>query len=327
MIYAESASTDPFVNLALEQHVFDNLPRDERYFMLWQNAGAVIVGKHQNTAEEINAAYVKERGIRVARRLSGGGAVYHDLGNLNFSFIADAADAERLNFSLFCKPIVDVLAKMGVRAEIGGRNDMTVDGKKFSGNAQYVKQGRVLHHGTILFDSDLDVVEQALRVAPDKIASKGVKSVRSRVTNLRDRLPRDLSRDAFKDAVKRGVVGNAAPYVFSETDTKAVERLRDERYAAWEWNFGFSPKYSVCKEKRAEQCGKVQIFMEIENSCITRFASFGDYFGADDAGDLWRALLGSRLREADLMRALADVDVGYYYNNLSREALVDIILS
>ena len=185
MYYLESTKTDPSWNLALEQYVFDVLgPRDD-CFMLWQNDNTIVVGKHQNTLEEINTDYVKEHGVTVVRRLSGGGAVYHDLGNLNFTFVAENRFGSEFDFSTFCRPVVDALRSLGVPAEINGRNDMTIEGRKFSGNAQYMKKGRIMHHGTLMYDSDLEAVSRALNVKPDKIESKGLKSVRSRVTNIR----------------------------------------------------------------------------------------------------------------------------------------------
>jgi lipoate-protein ligase A len=162
--YLNLATTDPAWNLAAEQYVFDCLPRDRMYVMLWQNDNAIIVGKYQNTLAEINRAFVEEHGIRVVRRLSGGGAVYHDLGNLNYTFISDAGNEPTVNFRVFCEPVVQALARLGVTAEINGRNDITIDERKFSGNAQYLREGRVMHHGTILFDAKLDTVQQALQV-------------------------------------------------------------------------------------------------------------------------------------------------------------------
>ena len=189
MYYLESGSHDPGFNLALEQYVFDRMDRAHAYCMLWQNDNAIIVGKNQNTVGEINAAYVKEHGIRVVRRLSGGGAVYHDLGNINFTFIVDSGATAAFDFSTFCRPIVKALEHFGVHAEINGRNDMTIDGKKFSGNSQYGKQGRTMHHGTILYDSDLEVVEKALTVSRDKLEGKGIQSVRSRALILPETSP------------------------------------------------------------------------------------------------------------------------------------------
>ena len=196
--YLDLMTTDPSYNLAMEQYVFDCLPRDRMYFMLWQNDNAIIVGKYQNTISEINEEAVRERGIRVVRRLSGGGAVYHDMGNLNFTFITDAGGSSTLDMKLFCEPVVRTLAALGVRAEVNGRNDITIDGKKFSGNSQYLRQGRVMHHGTIMFDSDLSVVGEALRVDPTKIQTKGIRSVRSRVTNVAEHLPERVTLPEFR---------------------------------------------------------------------------------------------------------------------------------
>ena len=184
MRYLESGSTDPYYNLALEQVVFDGPGQDTACCMLWQNDNTIVVGKHQNTLQEVNMAYVREHNVRVARRLSGGGAVYHDLGNVNFTFIS-THEGGGMDFSTFCRPLAAALAELGVQAELCGRNYMTIDWKKFSGNSQYVKRGRVMHHGTILYDSDLSVVGQALRVPEDKFTSKGLSSVRSRGTNVR----------------------------------------------------------------------------------------------------------------------------------------------
>ena len=162
MIYLESSSTDPAFNLALEQFVFEQMDRRQEYFMLWQNANTVVVGKNQNTFAEVNQRAAEARGVRVVRRLSGGGAVYHDLGNLNFTFIMDAENAGDLDIRLFCQPIAELLRSLGVPAEVNGRNDITIEGRKFSGNSQYLRQGRIMHHGTLMFQSDLSVVAEVL---------------------------------------------------------------------------------------------------------------------------------------------------------------------
>jgi lipoate-protein ligase A len=198
MLIYRNDNTDPYLNLALEEHLLTTSRQD--CFMLWRNRPAIIVGRNQNTAEEINAAFVRDRGVAVVRRLSGGGAVYHDLGNLNYTFIAH--DSRRsFDFAGFAQPILAVLRSLGVAAEFAGRNDLLIDGRKFSGNAQYVQGGKVLHHGTLLFDSDLTVLGQALAVKPEKYESKGVKSVASRVTNIAPHLPRPITVDQFAAAV------------------------------------------------------------------------------------------------------------------------------
>ena len=234
--YLDLMTTDPSYNLAMEQYVFDCLPRDRMYFMLWQNGNAIIVGKYQNTISEINEEAVRERGIRVVRRLSGGGAVYHDMGNLNFTFITDADGSGTLDMKLFCEPVVRTLAALGVKAEVNGRNDITIDGKKFSGNSQYLRQGRVMHHGTIMFDSDLSVVGEALRVDPTKIQTKGIRSVRSRVTNVAEHLPERVTLPEFRRILLENILREnpGEEYPLTPDDLAAVEKLRDnEKFRAW----------------------------------------------------------------------------------------------
>ena len=329
MYYVESPSTDPYFNLALEQYVFDRLDRRHSYFMLWQNDNAIIVGKYQNTAEEIDAGYVKDHGISVVRRLSGGGAVYHDLGNLNFTFIADSGQDQALDFASFCRPIAGALASLGVTVELSGRNDMTIDGKKFSGNSQYRKEGRVMHHGTILFDSDLEVIGKALRVSKDKIESKGVQSVRSRVTNVRPYLPQDIPIRAFWDALlehmSRGP--GLAPYPLSAQDLAAVEELRDSVYRRWEWNYGASPAYTVQKSRRVEGCGRLDAFLDVGRNGVLENAVFrGDFFSGADPAELAAMLKGCRLEEAALRAVLSGTEIGRYFHGMDLEDLLTVLL-
>ena len=327
MQYIQSPSTDPYFNLALEQHIFDNLDRNNSYFMLWQNMNAVIIGKHQNTIAEINAAYVSEHGIAVVRRLSGGGAVYHDLGNLNFTFIADSGE-QGFDFSVFCKPVAQALTMFGVPVEISGRNDMTIGGKKFSGNAQYMKRGRVMHHGTMLYDSDLEAMGRALNASPDKIESKGIKSVPSRVVNIKPYMPQDLPIASFRDALRDFMFKEYAlrPYTLTPHDFEIVRRLRDTVYSQWDWNYGTSPAYSIRKERRVEGCGKIEVFMDVAEGKIGSIAFYGDYFGNGDSVELTRRLQGCALEENVIRKALSNMDIGLYFNNCSLDDLVSILL-
>lgn len=327
MRYIYSPGTDPYWNLALEQHVFDGLDKSNDYFMLWQNDNAIIVGKYQNTAGEINSAYVRENGVKVVRRLSGGGAVYHDLGNLNFTFIADSRE-NGFDFSTFCAPVIRALGSLGVRADLSGRNDMTIGGKKFSGNAMYVKNGRVMHHGTIMYDSDLDALSKALNVSMDKMESKGVKSVRSRVTNIKSHMDGDIPIDRFIAALRDYMFQEyeMEEYRLTQDDLDRVGKLRDEVYSTWEWNFGSSPKYSVHKERRIEGCGKIEVFMEVAQGIIGDIRFYGDFFGGGDHDDIRALLKGRKLSEEDIRSALSGVTIEHYFRNLTLDGFLSLLL-
>ena len=327
--YLDLTTTDPAFNLAAEQYVFDALPRDRAYFMLWQNDNAIIVGKYQNTFAEINDAYVKEHGIRVVRRLSGGGAVYHDLGNLNFTFIADAGTLSTLNFTIFCEPVIRTLARFGVTAEVNGRNDMTIDGRKFSGNSQYLKQGRIMHHGTILFDSDLSVVSNALQVDESKFQSKASKSVRSRVTNVAAYLPTPVSLPEFRSALLADIaqsVGGEA-YDFSASDLAAIEKLRAERYGTWEWNYGFSPACMIERRARIEGCGTVEVRIGVSGGHISEMHFYGDFFSVSEPERLSARFVGLSPDAQGYKKALQGIDVSQYIVGLTNEALMQLLCS
>ncbi len=320
-------TTDPAFNLAAEEYVFNSLPRDCGYCMLWQNDNAIIIGKHQNTLAEINPTFVEQRGIRVVRRLSGGGAVYHDMGNLNFTFITDAGDVEELDFRLFCQPVIRALARLGVAAEVNGRNDMTIDGKKFSGNSQYIRDGRVMHHGTILFDSDLSVVSQALQVDPAKIQAKGIQSVRSRVTNVRPHLPKDASLPQFRQFLLQEIAqeNGGEEYIFTAEDLAAIEELKQQRYGQWEWNYGESPACTLMKKRRFEGCGSVEAYLTVEHGLICSVSFRGDFFSAREPEELAQRLIGLRPERQAFAAALENCNVGAYFTGLDSAQLLDLL--
>lgn len=321
MVYIESASTDPYYNLALEEYVFEHMDKNQSFFMLWQNDNTIVVGKYQNTAEEVNREYADTMGIRVARRLSGGGAVYHDKGNLNFTFITDQEDLNSFNFQVFVKPVINALAKLGVNAEFTGRNDLVLDGRKFSGNSQYAKGGRVLHHGCIMLDSDLSKVRDALRVREAKFSSKSVKSVRSRVTTINEHAPRKISMDEFKEALKKEVFsGNdIEEYCLTEKDQDAVSNLMHEKYETWEWNYGFYKQYSIRREEKFDS-GLVTVDMDVEHGVISDIRLSGDFFGSRDLAELEQRLKGVPLDE-HLAQKLDELDIEQYIHGVSAEAM------
>ena len=327
--YIESANIDPCYNLALEQFVFDSLDRSHNYFMLWQNHNSVIVGKNQNTIAEINQAAVSEHNINVVRRLSGGGAVYHDLGNLNFTFITDAGAEKGIDFSSFCLHIQKALLALGVPAEITGRNDITVEGKKISGNAQYVKQGRVMHHGTLLYDSNLDMLSKVLNVTSDKIESKGIKSIKSRVANIRPYMRYDLPTNNFLAVFKNFMIAdfNLQEFPLTGEHNTAVEEIKDKIYSQWSWNYGASPAYNIRKTRRIEGCGKIDIFLDVgKQGLINGISFYGDFFGEKDCGELSDMLKGRHLEFNELKAVLSGIDISRYFFGLGIKDFLALLL-
>lgn len=327
--FIDVKTTNPAFNLALEQYAFDNLPRDRSWFLLWQNHNTVVIGRHQNTLAEINEEAVRERGVTVVRRLSGGGAVYHDLGNLNFTFIQDAARGGQLDMSLFCRPVAQALRAMGVEAQVNGRNDITIDGQKFSGNSQYVREGRVMHHGTIMYSSDLDAVGRVLRVDPEKIRAKGVRSVRSRVTTVQSHMPRPLPLEQFKARLLEEISRERPmePYTLTRSDIAAVEAIKQSRYDRWEWNYGVSPPCDLLRRRRVEGCGLVEAHIRLVEGCIAGISFFGDFFSAAEPEELAARLRGCPLREEELRKRLKGADVSRYFAGLTRDAFLGILLN
>lgn len=329
VVYIDHHSTDPAFNLAMEQYVFDSMSREKDYFWLWQNDNTIVVGKHQNTAQEINASFVKEHGIKVVRRLSGGGAVYHDMGNVNFTFIADAGDLEQLNLHKFTVPVVNTLKKIGVQAQANGRNDISIEGKKFSGNSQYIKQGRIMHHGTLMFDSDLTVVQQALNVSNAKYESKGFKSVRSRVTNIRPYAAEGMTLEHFIDVLKNHMIEGQAVEIYHLTaeDIAEIMKIKEARYDTWEWNYGASPEYTVVKSERVEGCGQIEVHMNVEEGQIKEIKCFGDFFGDGMTPELEERFVDCPLREEELSQRLKGIDLGNYFAGLDANTFVSILMS
>lgn len=330
MIYIESKSFDPHYNLALEQYVFDEMDRNEEYFILWQNQNTIVVGKHQNTISEINQEYVDENKISVVRRLSGGGAVYHDLGNLNFTIIVSRTDQmSDFEFGRFCQVVVNALARLGVKAEINGRNDITIDDKKFSGNSQYMKQNRIMHHGCILYDADLTKLSKALKVSKDKIESKGIKSVVSRVTNVLACMDPKRPLADFKKALveEMEAAHDVKKHELTQEEETAVKKLQKERYETWEWNYGRSPQYDILKERYVPGCGKIELHFNVKEGLIQEFDIFGDYFGNGDKEDICKVLKGVKCKREELETVLKTVELDKYFHNLDLETFVNIILN
>lgn len=316
--------TDPRLNLALEEYLLRHIDSAEPLVLFYVNEPSVIIGRNQNTVEEIDAAYVQAQGIHVVRRLSGGGAVYHDLGNLNFSFVTHGRE-DLHNFARFTEPVIATLRALGVDAELRGRSDIYAAGKKISGNAQYATTQRMFSHGTLLFDTDLGEMLRAINPRQVAIESKAVQSVRSAVANIRELLPQDMTIAQLKAALVAGLFGDEVPELaLRAEDWAAVEALADTRYRTWEWNIGRSPQFNVQKSERLP-VGKVDARIQVGQGRIQSLRLYGDFSGQRPVDELEKLLIGVPYERGPLLGALAGVDLSPYLGPLAAEAFVDFL--
>lgn len=328
MKYIVNTSNDPAYNVALEAYAFQKLTDIDEIFILWINEPAIIIGRHQNTIQEINKEFIDKNGIHVVRRLSGGGAVYHDLNNLNYTIISNNTQEGAFDFQTFSKPVIDTLAKLGVKAEFTGRNDLEINGQKFAGNAQAYYKGRMMHHGCLLFDVDMSVLGQALKVSKDKIESKGIKSVRARVTNIVDHLSDKITVQEFSDAILAQVkeeYPEMDEYVLSDAELSEIKAMRDNQFATWDWTYGKAPEYTIERGVRYP-AGKITTYANVENSTIKSVKIFGDFFGVKPVDDIEKMLEGVRYDYKDVLAALKTVDTSQYFSRMTPEEITKAIV-
>ena len=323
LIYNEK--TDPYFNLAMEEYFLKNATED--IFLLWRNESAIIVGKNQNTLSEINYDYVKDNNIKVVRRQSGGGAVFHDLGNICFTFISCNNDSFS-DFKRFTLPIIEALKGLGINAEFSGRNDLLIDGKKFSGNAQYNYKNKVMHHGTLLFSSQINDISDALKVKASKFKGKSVKSVKSRVTNISEHLENPMDVLEFKNYLMNFIAKNdnsSSFYEMSQEDIDNINLLVEDKYSTWDWNFGISPKYSLSNELKYTG-GNVEFNLNVEKGIISDIKFFGDFFGKEDVSFIESKLKNIKHDEESIKLALSDVEINNYFLGCNIDVLAKGIM-
>lgn len=326
MFYVIDKSTDPWWNLAAEEYLFKNF--DKPVFRLWQNDNAIIIGHHQNAFAEINLNFVREKGIKVVRRLTGGGAVFHDLGNVNFTFIDNVNGNEESSamFARFTRPVIDALRGIGVEAYLEGRNDLLIDGRKFSGNAVARYRNRLLQHGTLLFSASMADLSNALAARPEKFAGKSVQSNRSRVTNITEHLPAPMSIDEFIDYMHAFVAGAGSgysQYEYTASDLREIQKLRDEKYSQDSWNYGNSPKYTYSKVKKFP-AGLVEIYLGVSRGIIEEIKIYGDYFFTKDTEELENLIKGCVHSHGALAERIEKINLSDYISNIEGEEFLSL---
>lgn len=328
MKYIRTDYNVPYYNMALEEYLMESDKHRDDYVFFYIHRPSVIIGRHQNAYAEVNSAYIKEHGIIVSRRISGGGAVYHDEGNLNFSFITNSRGGKVVDFKPYIEPVVKALGKVGVNAVLTGRNDLCIGDRKFSGNAQYIAGGKVLHHGTLMFDVNVENMLNALNVSEMKISSKAVESVRSRVINLREYLPKGMDILEFKQILLDTFFEGEAfgEYSLTDEDKKAVDKLVEERFSKESYNFGVLRPFEIVK-KRKFKAGIVEISFNVKGNVLTEFCINGDFFCNKNIDDIGKLVLGCEFTKASVRARLTEINFDSYIANFSAEEMLELIFA
>jgi lipoate-protein ligase A len=325
MRYIKNPENDPYYNMAFDEYCLESLPIDEPVFFLWRNRPAVIVGFNQEVNTEVNLDYLKANGIDLVRRVTGGGAVYHDLGNLNYTIVGRSENLER-DYPEYAGILMKALQSLGVPATLSGRNDILVEGKKVSGFAKRVCKNRLMVHGTLMYKVDVDVLTHVLQPSATKLQSKGVSSVRSRVANLCDYLPEITDVQIFSQRLEDILSCHYADaeYKLSEQDLANIRRLRDEKFATWEWNYGRSPKATLSNSLRLA-CGTIEVHLTLAENRIATCRFGGDFLGNLPATNVESALQGVVYNPESIRECLSSFTIGQYFDGVVADDLVAIM--
>lgn len=322
--YIDNLNIDPYFNLAAEEYFLRH--KDDEYFILWRDEPCVVVGKNQNTLSEIDMDYIETNKVKVVRRQTGGGAVFHDLGNLNYTFIVKDDGKSFNDFERFCKPIIGVLKTLGVKAEFSGRNDLLIDGKKISGTAQCKYKDRVMHHGTLLFSSDIVNLSGALKPKKIKFKDKAVKSVISRITNISEHLNSEIDVLIFKNNIFDYILKSekdAKVMPLTQDEIDEIEKIKKDKYETWAWNFGSSPKYDFYNEGKFTG-GTIELNLKVKKGVITDIKIFGDFFGIKDVKEIEDLLKGIKHNKEKIESIIKDINIGEYFARITVEEFLSL---
>lgn len=328
MIYFINNNTNPYFNLALEEALIKQDNFNEDILLLWQNYNTIVIGKNQNTIEEVNQAKVEQDNVMVVRRLSGGGAVFHDQGNLNFTFITKKKN-NLYNFETFVQPIINALKKLGLNAQFTGKNDIQIDGKKISGNAQYFHNDKVLHHGTVLFNVDLTKLGQYLNVDPIKMVSKGIKSIKAQVTNILPLLAESITIEQLKDLILQEFKSQTLEIKHLDDNIiSQVNQLLEQKYSLWEWNYGKSPEFEIQNKAYFPDKGKIDVRFTVESGKIKDIKFYGDFLGSKGLESIENVLKDCWYKKSAIKSIVENCDIkSIFGEKFTIEEILELIIN
>ena len=324
MYLIKNSNTDPAFNIALEEYFLSEF--DDEFFCFWRNRPSVIIGRNQDALAEVNMSFLKENNIALVRRATGGGAVFHDLGNVNFSYITPCEKSDFFNFEKFSAPVISALNALGLQVEATGRNDLTINGHKISGNAQRLHRGRILHHGTLLFNSDFSYMQGALNADPRKLKGKGIASVKSRVTNIYAHLSAAMSTTEFIRHLEDHIISffpDIKEYILKDNDIASIEKIADEKYRNDKWTLVHMGKYSF-KNSAIFPFGIVYIGFDVEDGKISAITVTGDFFGSRDIEELCATIKGTPHTPDALENCMKNVSIGDYISGADTKSIIDL---
>ncbi len=324
MVYLESNSCDAYFNFALEAYAMYELSVAEEYFIFWRTQPTLMIGQYQNALQEINMDFARENNINIVRRVTGGGTIYTDMEGWQFSFLFKNAQAKDIDFHKFTMPMINALKTIGIEAYHSGRNDLLIDGKKFSGNAQYIRGNLLLHHGSLLFNTSIDNLVKALCVDDEKIISKGIKSVRQRVTNIAEHLEHQMSSIEFRDLMLDFLLKDMQKYTLTKEDLVRINQIKESKFESWEWNFGKTPPFNISRESRFDG-GKLVVSSFVKDGIIEEISFYGDFFAKDDINKLKENLMGCKYERAEIERRLIENKAEDYFYNISKDNILGLI--